>query len=394
MFSMMPFGFLFIFVFMLGSVISLSSLHWMGIWLGLEINLMGFIPVLVYRGVTQETESGVKYFIMQALGSGLVMMGSLTCYNLLLSWEVILSPGFSFGLLILVSGLMLKLGSFPFHFWLPSVMAGVSWFGCMVLTTWQKVAPIFLLGALVEGLWENSSLDTWVAVAAGFSSLIGGVGGMNQTQVRALLAYSSIGHVGWMLFASLISQNTLVIYFLIYLIISVCLFLTLWWFEGSMYVQTSVFNGKWSSIMQGSMMFMLLSLGGMPPMLGFVGKWLVISGYSSEHYPFSVLLLLVGSLISLFYYLSLMFSVILFSGSSMSMSTGLKFMSTVKSSMVSIKDSSTKGELDDLNTLKIFSGQKILGFTSNGTMLIYSIFILNLLGGIFIFFSLPLSEFI
>nr|ARI50081.1 NADH dehydrogenase subunit 2 [Tectus virgatus] len=395
MFSVMPFGFLFIFVFMMGSVVSLSSLHWLGIWLGLEVNLMGFIPILVYRGITQETESGVKYFIVQALGSGLIMAGSLSCYNLLLSWEVPLGGGFSLGLLVLLSGLMVKLGSFPFHFWLPSVMAGISWFGCLILTTWQKVAPIFLLGVLVEGLRVEVSLDVWIVVIAGLSSLVGGVGGMNQTQVRALLAYSSIGHVGWMVMASVISRNVLMVYFLVYFVISICLFLVLWWFEESNYGQTSAYSGKWGKVVQVSTMFMLLSLGGMPPLLGFVGKWLVIYSCSSTEYPFSIVFLLLGSLISLFYYLSLMFSILLFSGSSLSSMKGnVEFMDLMKKDGPSINSSLDEGFLSPVKE-SIFLGRlNFFGFNKSGVSLVYTIFVLNLLGGIFIFYSLPLMEFI
>ena len=87
---------------------------------------MGFIPILVYRGITQERESGMKYFIVQAVGSGIVIAGSLYSFKSALSWEILQDGGYLLGLSVLVAGLIMKLGRFPFHFWLPSVIAGIS----------------------------------------------------------------------------------------------------------------------------------------------------------------------------------------------------------------------------------------------------------------------------
>nr|YP_009318323.1 NADH dehydrogenase subunit 2 [Astralium haematragum]AOZ71804.1 NADH dehydrogenase subunit 2 [Astralium haematragum] len=375
MFSVMPFGFLFIFVFVFGSLLSLSSLHWLGIWAGLEINLMGFIPILVYRGITQETESGMKYFIIQALGSGMLMLGSLISFSTSLSWEMFILFNNSFGLVILVFGLMLKLGSFPFHFWLPSVMAGISWASCLILTTWQKVAPMFLLSSMFHS-WSLSNM--WSAkllvVMAGLSSIVGGVGGLNQTQIRALLAYSSIGHMGWMLFCSVIGEGALKTYFLIYFFTSVCVFLVLWYFEGSLYSQMGSLGQSYSKINEVCLILMLLSLGGMPPFLGFVGKWLVVWSSCNGTFPVSILPLLGGSLISLFYYLSLFFSLMFFSGH------GLTKISYIDS----------LGQ----NGEKIFNVDVSVLYGSHKMTIVNLIFVLNLMGGFMVSLSLLLWDFI
>nr|YP_005351161.1 NADH dehydrogenase subunit 2 [Tegula brunnea]AFB78111.1 NADH dehydrogenase subunit 2 [Tegula brunnea] len=383
MFSMMPFSFLFIFVFIFGSIMSLSSVHWMGIWLGLEINLIGFIPILVYGGITQETESGMKYFVIQALGSGMLMMGSLVSFNTLFTWES-LGSGDLIGLSIVAIGMMLKLGSFPFHFWLPSVMAGVSWFSCLVLTTWQKLAPMFLLSSIVEKAW---TLSSWVSSSlvfiAGMASIVGGIGGLNQTQIRALLAYSSIGHVGWMILCCVIGQSVLKTYFLIYFIISICTFLVLWCSESSLFSQASSLAGESSSKSNMYLIFMLLSLGGMPPLLGFVGKWMAIWFCCKEFWPLSVGLLLVGSLISLSYYLSLLFSIFLFSGVELSFNSNLQSMSGLLYSGGVSNSIESSGMVPSTSMLwKPFM------------ILINVIFIFNLLGGIFIFLSLMLVDFL
>lgn len=99
------------------------------------------------------------------------------------------------GFIVLIGGLCVKLGLFPFHYWLPRVMAGLPWVSCLLLATWQKFAPLFLMLCLLE--LSRSYLIACVVCFIGMgSSLVGGLGGMNQTQIRALLAYSSIGHLG------------------------------------------------------------------------------------------------------------------------------------------------------------------------------------------------------
>lgn len=355
----------------------------MGIWLGLEINLIGFIPILVYGGITQETESGMKYFVIQALGSGILIIGSLVSFNTLFTWES-LGSGDLIGLSIVAIGIILKLGSFPFHFWLPRVMAGVSWFRCLVLTTWQKLAPMFLLSRIVEKAW---TLRSWVSSSlvfiAGIARIVGGIGGLNQTQIRALLAYSSIGHVGWIILCCVIGQRVLKTYFLIYFIISICTFLVLWCSERSLFSQASSLAGESSRKSNMYLIFMLLSLGGMPPLLGFVGKWMAIWFCCKEFWPLSVGLLLVGSLISLSYYLRLLFSIFLFSG------VELRFNRNLQRIRGLLYSGGVRNRIESSGMVPRTSM-----LWKPFMILINVIFIFNLLGGIFIFLSLILVDFL
>nr|UAA82788.1 NADH dehydrogenase subunit 2 [Tarebia granifera] len=311
MFSSLPFNLMFFLMMVFGTIFSISSSHWFGIWAGLEINLIGFLPILVYQKSALESESAVKYFIIQALGSSFLIFGSLFSYSLSFSWEFLSQNfmSFLFGTFFLVFGLFLKIGLFPFHFWLPSVMAGLSWLSCLLLTTWQKIAPILLVMCV---LGTNSIYMVFLIVcllSAG-SSLIGGVGGMNQTQIRALLAYSSVGHLGWIMYAGCYSESGMKIYFSIYIIISVCIFLDLWVLDsGNLKNLGSV--GKADAKSGFSFMLMLLSLGGLPPLLGFISKWTVIMVSMSVSAWSFLFVLILGSLLSLFYYLSLLFSKVL-----------------------------------------------------------------------------------
>jgi len=308
-FSLIPYNFLFLFITLFGTILSLSSSHWLGIWAGLEINLLGFIPLIVRRGITLEAESAIKYFLIQALGSRIILLGRITTFNITLTWET-LDPSHYWGLTFIIIRLLLKLGAFPFHFWLPPVIAGLSWTINLVLTTWQKIAPLFLLATITQ-LWANQEKLGLLLIVAAISSLIGGLGGINQTQIRAIMAYSSIGHIGWIILCLTIREIILKIYFLIYLLVSVGLFALLYLSELSTFRQTLVIKNNEFKTFQIIIIFMLLSLGGLPPLLGFTGKWATIYFLRSFSTPLPILPLIAGSLLSLFYYLRLIFSLML-----------------------------------------------------------------------------------
>nr|QKI32114.1 NADH dehydrogenase subunit 2 [Nassarius granifer] len=310
MFSSLPFGYMFMSVMGIGTLLSVSSVHWLGIWAGLEINLIGFLPMLVYQKSVSESQSAVKYFIIQALGSSFLMFGSLLLFNMSFTWDMytkISNPSI-LGFIILISGLCIKLGLFPFHYWLPGVMAGLPWVSCLILATWQKLAPLFLVLCLLE-ISQSYSVVFMLCMISMGSTLIGGVGGMNQTQIRALLAYSSISHLGWMMFALMHSEWTMKMYLGIYVLISISLFMSLWYNDSGM--MKNINNLKNSGFAALTIMLLLLSLGGLPPLLGFISKWLVVMSSVSGPWMSAVFVLILGSLMSLFYYLSLFFSVFL-----------------------------------------------------------------------------------
>nr|QFG38874.1 NADH dehydrogenase subunit 2 [Taron dubius] len=334
-----------------GTLLSVSSTHWLSIWAGLEINLIGFLPILVYQKSVSESQSAVKYFIIQALGSSFLIFGSLMVFNASFTWDMFMKANnFNIlGFMVLVGGLCVKLGLFPFHYWLPGVMAGLPWVSCLLLATWQKFAPLFLIVCLLE-LNQSYMMTMVFCIFSAGSVLIGGLGGMNQTQIRALLAYSSISHLGWMVFAVLHSEWTMKVYLSIYILISVSLFLSLWYSDSG--TMKNISNLKNLGVMQLTIMLLLLSLGGLPPLVGFISKWLVIVVSVKGPWVFMIFVLILGSLMSLFYYLSLFFSMF-------------------------------------LSSLKKYS----LGMVSMDKGLVMGINILNIMGGVFILVTNLLSSF-
>nr|AOY34887.1 NADH dehydrogenase subunit 2 [Clithon retropictum] len=306
MFHFLPYGFAFLWLVGFGTLFSVSASHWLGAWAGLEINLIGFVPILLYRGMSVESESTMKYLVIQALGSSLLLFGSLNVFGESQGWGFTDLGSFSLSVscVVIFFGLMMKLGVFPFHFWLPSVMSGLSWFGCMVLATWQKLAPIFLMGCLFEGDEKSSLILVAVALSC-MSALAGGLGGLNQTQFRSLLAYSSIVHLGWLVYCLTCHQGALKLYLFVYIFTSIMIFGLLLGVEMNTFSSVKKLSSE--KLMASIVMtVILLSLAGMPPLLGFASKWVAINcGIYLGSSLLSIGVLIVGSLMSLFYYLSL-----------------------------------------------------------------------------------------
>jgi len=289
-----------------GTLFSISSQHWLSIWGGLELNIIGFLPILVYEKTTWESESAVKYFIVQALGSRLLIIGRLWNYRSSLSWEIInLINRNYFSIGVIRFGLIIKLGIAPFHMWVPSVISGLPWGSCMLLATWQKVAPLILL-FMVLSVSKRVRFTLLVLLVGSFSAIIGGVGGINQTQIRALIAYSSIGHIGWLLIGILGGFLPFCTYLLIYITISLCLFSRLWQDNLKSHVYLNGLRKVHEK--KAGVLVSLLSLGGLPPMLGFTSKLIVTIRTVCLRIWARLLALILGSLIRLYYYLVLFFN--------------------------------------------------------------------------------------
>lgn len=297
--SSFPFITLFSITLILGSLISLRGNHWIFIWIGLELNLLSFIPLLTFSNLNQEREAAIKYFLAQALGSGLILLRALSfsIKDQIIIDERVLK-------LFLFTGLLIKLGLPPCHFWFPSVISIISWPICIILATWQKLIPILLITYIM-----TPSLSYLFILAISFGALIGGIGGLNQTQLRPLLAYSSMGHISWMIAASLTSYSSGILYLVTYIIITLPLISIFWSNSSSLSISINNINHS-PKIFFFSLFLLVLSLGGIPPLLGFFPKWLVLEGTSSLS-PFLCLIILLGSAFNLFYYLNLLFISIL-----------------------------------------------------------------------------------
>nr|YP_009349935.1 NADH dehydrogenase subunit 2 [Kuwayamaea chinensis]AQM40109.1 NADH dehydrogenase subunit 2 [Kuwayamaea chinensis] len=297
---MNPSKLLFICTLMFGTLITISSGTWLGAWMGLEINLLSFIPLMTSSKNILSTEASLKYFLVQALASSILLFSILFLYLN----EVSSSINHTILSCLISSSLLLKMGAAPFHFWFPGTMEGLNWMNCLILMTWQKLAPFLLLSYMIP-------LNTFSFLIIVSCIIIGSLGGVNQTSLRKLLAYSSITHMGWMISSMSIDENIWILYFLIYCFLSSSLIFLFHSFQ--LFYMNQNFMIYMDPIIKFFMFLLLLSLGGLPPFLGFLPKWLVIQYLTETEQLFLITLMVTTTLLTLFYYLRLTFSTLLFS---------------------------------------------------------------------------------
>ena len=282
--SSKPYSYLFISTLVLGIFVSLSSSNWLIIWIGLELNLYSFIPLLSLSKINQEKEARIKYFLAQALASAILLFSTL------------LYPFSHLRKFILISALFIKLGIAPFHFWFPPVINGISWPICWALTTIQKISPLML--TII-----NTKISLYPILIVIIRGIVGGIGGLFQTQIRAIFAYSSIRHIAWILAAAIVSSTLSIFYFIGYLIIvsRIIIPITYLSFKSTNYP----INLTQTSQTQIIFILSILSLGGMPPLFGFFPKILVIFMLIKNGITFICFVLLIAATMNLYFYIKI-----------------------------------------------------------------------------------------
>nr|APX40304.1 NADH dehydrogenase subunit 2 [Phratora vulgatissima] len=286
---------LFFMTTILGSLIAIASYSWLSMWIGLEINLLSIIPLLKSQKSLYPTEAILKYFITQALASTILMFSIIVNMNL----ESLLSFSNTWSMIIMNSALLTKMGAAPFHTWFPEVMEGLNWSNSILMLTWQKIAPMILFS-------YNLQMTSFISFVIITSSVISGILGLNQTSLRKIMAYSSINHIGWMIASMLSMKMMWMFYFLIYSTISLNIIIFFQCFN--IFTMKQLFMCL-SMDKLTKLLFSLnfLSLGGLPPFLGFFPKWLVINNLVENNFISLSMILIIFTLITLFFYLRLMF---------------------------------------------------------------------------------------
>nr|YP_010401670.1 NADH dehydrogenase subunit 2 [Symphoromyia crassicornis]UQU69093.1 NADH dehydrogenase subunit 2 [Symphoromyia crassicornis] len=289
---------LFLMTLMMGTMISISSNSWMGAWMGLEINLLSFIPLMSDNNNLMSTEASLKYFLTQALASAILLF-SVILLSMKMYTIFQININHNYANLMIMTSLFMKSGAAPFHFWFPGVMEGLSWINNLILMTWQKIAPMMLISYINE-------MNFMISVII-LSVLIGSLGGLNQTSLRKIMAFSSINHLGWMLSAMMFNENLWLFYFLIYMFLSITIILFFNLFK--LFHINQVFSLNFSNKMiKFVLMINLLSLGGLPPFLGFLPKWMVIQNLTMMNQITIMTLMTIMTLITLYFYLRICYS--------------------------------------------------------------------------------------
>nr|ABA01072.1 NADH dehydrogenase subunit 2 [Actenoides concretus] len=287
-----------LFSLILGTTITISSNHWVMAWTGLEINTLAIIPLISKPHHPRAIEAAIKYFLIQATASALILFSSTINAWQTGQWDItqLTNPTSS---ALLTTAIAMKLGLVPFHYWFPEVLQGSPMTTALLLSTMMKFPPITILLLTSHSL--NPSLLTLMAIS---SAALGGWMGLNQTQVRKILAFSSISHLGWMTIIILYNPKLTLLTFYLYSLMTTTVFLTLNTTK-SMKLSTMMISWTKTPSLNAALMLTLLSLAGLPPLTGFLPKWLIIQELTKQEMAPAATIIAMLSLLGLFFYLRL-----------------------------------------------------------------------------------------
>nr|AAY30839.1 NADH dehydrogenase 2 [Oreortyx pictus]ALE33630.1 NADH dehydrogenase subunit 2 [Oreortyx pictus] len=282
----------------MGTSITASSNHWIMAWAGLEINTLAIIPLISKSHHPRAIEASIKYFLTQSAASSLILFSSMINAWSTGQWDITQLNN-QVSCLMMTMAIAIKLGLAPFHFWFPEVLQGSSLITALLLSTIMKLPPTILLVLTSQSL--NPPLLTLLAIS---SAMLGGWMGLNQTQTRKILAFSSISHLGWMVVIIIYNPKLTLLTFAIYTMLTSTVFMSL---NQSKILKLSTMLISWTKtpMLNATLMITLLSLAGLPPLTGFMPKWLIIQELTKQEMTPTATIISLLSLLGLFFYLRL-----------------------------------------------------------------------------------------
>nr|YP_010037171.1 NADH dehydrogenase subunit 2 [Galictis vittata]QQW47843.1 NADH dehydrogenase subunit 2 [Galictis vittata] len=284
-----------------GTMLVLMSSHWLVVWIGFEMNMLAIIPILMKKTNPRTTEASTKYFLTQATASMLLMLAIIINLMLTGQWAVLNNPNPVTSNMMTVA-LAMKLGLSPFHFWVPEVTQGVQLSSGMVLLTWQKIAPLSVLYQI-----SPSTNPNLLMTMAMMSVLVGGWGGLNQTQLRKILAFSSIAHMGWMVAVTTYNPTLMMLNLMIYITMTLGTFML---FALNSSTTTLSLSHMWNELplITSLILTTMLSLGGLPPLSGFIPKWMIIHELTKNNMIPAATFMAITALLNLYFYMRLTYA--------------------------------------------------------------------------------------
>nr|QOE76131.1 NADH dehydrogenase subunit 2 [Stenocephalemys albipes] len=290
------------FTIFMGPIITMSSSNLLLMWVGLELSLLAMVPLLINKKNPRSTEAATKYFITQATASMIILLAIILNYKQLGTWMFQQQTNNLILTMTLIS-LSMKLGLAPFHYWLPEVTQGIELHTGLILLTWQKIAPLSILFQIY-----NLISPTITMILAILSIFMGAWGGLNQTQMRKIMAYSSIAHMGWMLAIITFNPSLTLLNLLIYIILTIPMFMMLKLNSSTTMNSISLLWNKTPTTLT-MMSIILLSLGGLPPLTGFLPKWIIITELLKNNCIILTTMMAMMALLNLFFYTRLIYSI-------------------------------------------------------------------------------------
>ena len=312
----------------LGMMIMISSNNFLLLYLGLEIQSLSLYVVSSFRRDNyKSTEAGLKYFILGSLSSGLMLFGISLLYGSTgsINFEIISSmiinegffPGIIAGLVFLICGFAFKASAVPFHMWTPDVYEGSPTPVTAFFATVPKLAAV---GVLLRVLFDcfGQLVESWqqvIIIISVLSMFLGSVAAIGQNNIKRLMAYSSIGHIGFVLMG--IASGTekgvsaVLIYMVLYIIMNIGVFVFILNMERNGVAVTSINSlNMYNDVSKSQTLFLtilLFSLAGIPPLAGFFGKFFIFNAVINAGLSWLAVMGGIASVIAAFYYLRIVY---------------------------------------------------------------------------------------
>ena len=309
----------------IGMMIMVSSNNFLALYMGLELQSLAlYVLAAFHRNSARSSEAGIKYFILGALSSGMLLFGISLIYGFTgsLDYNVVgttlstidaIPYGVTFGLVFILAGIAFKISAVPFHMWTPDVYQGAP---TSVTAFFAIVPKIAAFGLLIRLLFEPFApiSDQWVQIIyflALMSMVIGAFAALAQDNIKRLLAYSSIGNMGYALIGlvagSAAGVGAVVLYLLIYMVMSAGVFAVVMCMrrQGMAVYKISDLAGlsKTAPALAYSLAILMFSMSGIPPAAGFFGKLVVFNAAVAEGYFVLATIGVLSSVVAAYYYL-------------------------------------------------------------------------------------------
>nr|YP_010380010.1 NADH dehydrogenase subunit 2 [Elaphe moellendorffi]UDH53688.1 NADH dehydrogenase subunit 2 [Elaphe moellendorffi] len=277
-----------------------STTHWLMVWVCLEINTLSMIPLISKTNHPRATEAATKYYLIQTMASTTMLFAATTNAMTTSNWDTHLMTE-QMTMNIITMALMMKMAAAPFHFWLPEVSQGTTTLTTLIILTWQKIAPLMILLTI-----HNKTNITLTLTSAILSITIGGLGSLNQTQLRKLMAFSSIAHTGWIMATLTMTPNISMLTFMMYTMATIPMFMLINLTTSTTIkdIGTMWTNSPYIMMISSST---ILSMGGLPPLSGFMPKWLILNNMISLNMITEAIMMATMSLLSLYVYMQLVY---------------------------------------------------------------------------------------
>ena len=311
-----------------GMMMMVSAGDLMALYMGLELQSLAlYVVASLRRDSVKSTEAGLKYFVLGALSSGLLLYGASLVYGYtgttLFSGIITTaqsgqtSVGLLFGIVFLISGLAFKVSAVPFHMWTPDVYEGSPTPVTAFFATAPKVAAMALFARVLHDAFGEAVAD-WsqiVALLSVLSMFLGAIAAIGQTNIKRMMAFSSIAHMGYALMGlaagTAFGVQAMLVYMAIYVTMNVgtFAFILMMQKDGAPVTDISALNmyAKTNPGRALAMLVLLFSLAGVPPMLGFFGKLYVLRAAYEGGLAWLAIAGVIASVIGAYYYLRIVF---------------------------------------------------------------------------------------